>query len=144
MAVVQRASTSKSRSMIAISFPCCFSALTPTHLPPDTVKMGFPVRVMRTSELMLRRQTLETFDNWAVNGAPERAQWRGKAMFAAFNGCKCGGMQLSSVASRTEVGPGATISRAITPRPELREARASRIPQSQLNTTLPFSPCTSL
>lgn len=62
------------------------------YLPPATVRIGLPVLVILTSELMYRRQTVGRFAArgiegiWAVKAAPERAQRRGEAMVATFNG----------------------------------------------------------
>ena len=75
--------------------------LSPPYLPPAIVIMGLPVLVIMTSSLRYRRETFDANGavfgavNWAVNAAPERAQWRGKAMVAAFNGLRRSGMYLT-------------------------------------------------
>ena len=94
------------------------------YRPPDTVRIGLPVLVIMTSSWIYRRQTFgakgATLEagNWAVNAAPERTQWRGKAMVAAFNGLRGSGMYLTlklEVGRRSDRG----YDLPMTPRPEL-------------------------
>lgn len=85
--------TSKRGPMAQISLFSTSREFVGTHLPPDTVRMGLPVRVILTSWLRYRRVTVGRLAArgvvgiWAVNAAPERAQRRGEAIVGTFNGC---------------------------------------------------------